>query len=489
MVGPCRQRITNRAIPGPADEPRTRGQKRDSVLQMCAPGGAPRPAGRGALGGRPMAHRLRDGPWMSALESSPRVTAAPWTCPFCPLLCDTFSVDTTAPAWTLAGSDCGRANAALARFGNGAVSVPPQIDGVACEFSAAIDAAARLLVSSRQPLFGGLGTDVAGARALYALACRHGAICDAAGGAALWHGLHALQDRGTYTTTLAEVRQHADLIVCLGGSPTERYPEWLRRCGVGRPDGAAVVVVRPTSSADAGPLDSGMELVTAGGDLFDAVALLAAHVAGRAVGDASDPLALLAARLRSARYAVFVHEAAKLPRQGSLVVEAINRIVATLNQRTRAAALPLGGADGASTVNAVFTWLSGLPLRTRAAPAGLEHEPLRFDAQRLLADGSVDALLWIASYGTEPPPPDVALPRVVIGHPVFAAAARRASTVFIPVATPGIGCSGHLFRTDGSVLMPLRAVHADGLPTVAHVVSRLAEAMAAIDAVAAGSPA
>jgi len=151
--------------------------------------------------------------------------------------------------------------------------------------------------------------------------------------------------------------------------------------------------------------------------------------------------------------------------------------VATLNQRTRAAALPLGGDDGASTVAAVFTWMSGLPLRTRAAPAGLEHEPLRFDAQRLLADHAVDALLWIASFGTEPAPPTVDVPRVVLGHPGFAAAARGRATVFIRVSTPGIGSPGHLFRTDGSVLMPLRALHDDALPTVADVLKRLTQAL------------
>jgi formylmethanofuran dehydrogenase subunit B len=139
--------------------------------------------------------------------------------------------------------------------------------------------------------------------------------------------------------------------------------------------------------------------------------------------------------------------------------------------------LPLGGSDGASTVNAVFTWLSGLPLRTRAAPSGLEHEPLRFDATRLLADRAVDALLWIASFGTEPAPPIVDLPRIVLGHPSFAAAVQGSATVFIPVATPGIGSAGHLFRTDGSVLMPLRALRDDGLPTVAEVLRRLTQAL------------
>ena len=411
---------------------------------------------------------------MSALESSSGRSAAPWTCPFCPLLCDSFGVRAEANAWSLIGSDCARASAGLARFSPAATpAASPQIDGADCPPEAAIAAAARLLTASRQPLFGGLGTDAAGARALYPLACRTGAICDAAGGEALTQSLRALQDRGGFTTTLAEVRARADLIVCIGSLPTERYPEFLRRCGIGESDAAEVVILLPAASPLAGPLAAGIEVVRFDGDLFDAAAMLAACVAGRAVGDAAGALAALADRLHAARYAVLACETAQWPAHGALIIEAINRTVATLNQRTRAAALPLGGGDGASTVNAVFTWLSGLPLRTRAAPLGLEHEPLRFGADRLLADRAVDALLWIASFGTEPAPPAVDLPRIVLGHPSLAAAVRGGGTVFIPVATPGIGSAGHLFRTDGSVLMPLRALRDDGLPTVAEVLRRI----------------
>lgn len=418
---------------------------------------------------------------MSALESSSRGAAAsPWTCPFCPLLCDSFSVDIDADGFALAGSECSRARSGLSRFGLGRGSAPPQIDGVACDLAAAIAAAARMLAASRQPLFGGLGTDVAGARALYPLACHTGAICDPAGGAALLHGLRALQDRGAFTTTLAEVRSRADLIVCIGSLPIERYPEFLRRCGVGEGGAARIVVLQPASAAPAssgGAAVEGVEVVRFDGDLFDAMAMLAACVAGRAVGDAAGALGPFAARLHAARYAVFAYEAAQLPAQGALIIEALNRIVSSLNQRTRAAALPLGGGDGASTVNAVFTWLSGLPLRSRAGPSGLEHEPLRFDATRLLAERAVDALLWIASFGTEPAPPSVDLPRIVLGHPSFATAVQGSGSVFIPVSTPGIGSAGHLFRTDGSVLMPLRALHDDGLPTVADVLRRLTQAL------------
>ena len=420
---------------------------------------------------------------MSALESSSGpAAAAPWTCPFCPLLCDSFSVDAEAGGLALIGSECGRARSGLSRFGpTAARAAQPQIDGVACELEAAIAAAARALAASRQPLFGGLGTDVAGARALYPLACRTGAICDPAGGAALLHGLRALQDRGAFTTTLAEVHSRADLIVCIGSLPSERYPEFLRRCGIGEGGAAQLVLLQPASPSSVSSADAaveGVEIVRFDGDLFDAVAMLATCVAGRAVSsDAAGALGAFAARLHTSRYAVFAYDAAQLPAQGALIIEALNRVVSTLNQRTRAAMLPLGGSDGASTVNAVFTWLSGLPLRTRAGPSGLEHEPLRFDAACLLADRAVDALLWIASFGTEPAPPSVNLPRIVLGHPSLAAAVQGNATVFIPVSTPGIGSAGHLFRTDGSVLMPLRALRDDGLPTVADVLRRLTQAL------------
>ena len=422
--------------------------------------------------------------------SAPGTGAPPWTCPFCPLLCDNFSVDVGAAdsPLTLAGGDCGRAQQALARFRATPSSAQPQINGQAVDINTAIGAAAALLANSRQPLFGGLGADVAGARALYRLACETGAICDAAGGTALMHGLRALQDRGAFTTTLAEVRNRADLVVCMTGAPTQRQPEFYRRCGVGevRADGSTlarhVVVFGDLAAGTVSALPTSAPSVTSEalhgqGDLFTTVSVLAALVAGRAVRNPPAQLLALAARLLAARYAVIVWEGAALPAQGALVVEAINTIVGTLNQSTRAATLPLGGGDGAGTVNQVFAWLGGLPLRSRLGLAGLEHEPLRFDAARLLADGAVDALLWVASFGTEPAPPAANLPRIVVAHPDTALPATQCETVFIPVATPGIGSPGQLFRTDGVVLMPLSAMVPAQLPTVAEVVSRLIRAV------------
>jgi formylmethanofuran dehydrogenase subunit B len=368
-----------------------------------------------------------------------------WTCPFCPLLCDGFDVaPQPAGGLQLAGSDCARAQAALARFAP-AGSAAPQIAGQPVALDMAIAEAARRLAASRQPLFGGLGTDVAGARALYALACACGAICDAAAGRPLMQSTRALQDRGGFATSLAEVRSRADLVLCLGGPPMARYPEFAARTGLAADD-PRWLVLGAGQSAD---------------DWFAPVAHLAALVEGRAVAGAAPALQAAAQRLQAARYAVVVVETAALGEHGALLIEMLQRVVATLNRSTRAAMLSLGGADGASTVNGVFTWLSGLPLRTRLGPQGLEHDPVAFDATTLLADGAVDLLLWLASFGTEPPPPAGPQPRIVIGHPSLAA---LPADVFIPVATPGIGHDGHLFRTDGVVMMPLHAVQPTTLP-------------------------
>ena len=119
-------------------------------------------------------------------ETLPENPAEPtrWTCPFCLLLCDNLRVRAGA-SFELAEGECAGARGGLARFSGTPSAAMPQVDGRPCELDEALAAAARILAASGQPLFGGLGTDVAGARAVYRLACATGAICDPADGRAL----------------------------------------------------------------------------------------------------------------------------------------------------------------------------------------------------------------------------------------------------------------------------------------------------------------
>lgn len=433
---------------------------------------------------------------MTDAASPSDAAPAPWTCPFCPLLCDDLGLRASGPGGALdvTGGECALARASVARCGAQTGLATPRVDGQACDLDAAVAAAARVLAASHQPLFTGLGTDVTGARALYRLACDTGAICDAGQGPALMHGLRLLQDHGGYATTLAEVRTRADLVVFIGGLQRDRAPRLWQRCGLGDeavPDRLVVLLGGPDDDlAVLGGLPhTRAEALPLHGDLFDTLGLLATLVAGRALPEPAQgapvwaPWVGLAQRLRASRYAVFVGATGALPEHGALVMEVLQRMVADLNRHTRAAALWVGGGGGASTANQVFTWLSGLPLRSRAAPGGLEHEPWRFDATRLLADGAVDTLLWVSSLDPTARPPATVLPRVLIGLPDAAPATPAGGDeVFIPVATPGIDEAGHLFRTDGIVVKPLFAVRSTGLPSVAEVVGRIAAAVGEIKA-------
>jgi formylmethanofuran dehydrogenase subunit B len=419
------------------------------------------------------------------------VAAAPsvaWTCPFCALLCDEFGLEADAARPVLHGSGCPRALAALDAHAR-VPSAAPRVDGVESAWDDALTVAAQRLAAWRQPLFAGLGTDIAGARAAYRLAQRNGAICDTAGGAALMHGLRALQDRGQYTATFAEVRTRADVIVCVGTPGIERHPEFFRRIGLDTPQSPCRSLVFLDAAAPSGvSVHPPVEVTTGTGDLAGDLQQLAALVGRQHVREPAPALQALADRLLGARYAVVVWEPGTLPPHGALIAEALQRLVASLNRRTRAATLALGGDDGAASVNQVFAWLSGLPVRTRNGPAGLEHDPLRFDARRLLEDRSVDGLVWISSFDPRrgPPAEAAALPRIVLAPPAAmqaqeAAANGPASEVFLPVATPGLNAAGHLFRTDGIVVVPLEAARDDGLRSVADV-------LAAIDARIAASP-
>lgn len=412
----------------------------------------------------------------------------PWTCPFCALLCDRFGV-AQGETLTPAGTRCPRAARALAQFGGAPSAATPALNGQPVDAQTALDTAAQWLARARQPLFGGMATDVAGARALYRLANACGAIVDHAHGRALMHGLTAMQDRGASTTTLAEIRNRADLIVCIGSSPSARYPEFFARCAVGGETGgvgpAQRTVVFLGCDADAALAQrAGVDTlaVPLQGDLYDTVATLNALLAGKSLRASANPaLTALVEHMLAADYTAIVWIPADLPgAHATLLVEGFDRLLKTLNRMRRAGGLALGGDDGGASVNQTLTWLSGLPLRTGVHRSGLEHAPQRYDTARLLADQGADALVWVASFGADLPPPHTTLPTIVLGHPGLAAACadREGPSVFVPVSTPGIGSPGHLFRADGGVVLPLTPVYEDTLPTVAAFAAQLGARLA-----------
>ena len=288
-----------------------------------------------------------------------------WTCPFCPLLCDDISIDLRGDQSLAAlNTDCPRLARSIARYGSADAACKPAIDGATTDHASALARAGEILSRARRPLFGGLATDVAGARALYELAARCGAVLDHLHGDTLAAATLALQDRGAFFTTLSEVRSRADLVIVFGCTPSQRYPRFYERAlgGIDRAVSVSFVACPVDPAANALP-NASVDSILADADPFDVLALWSAHLEGRAIDERA--LSALADRVAAARYTVFVYEPAALPQpHAALLIEALNRIVKAVNRTTRAGGLALSGDDGALTVNQAVTWLSGFPLRT-----------------------------------------------------------------------------------------------------------------------------
>jgi formylmethanofuran dehydrogenase subunit B len=410
-------------------------------------------------------------------------------CPFCAMACDDLTVaQDRVGQIRVTGNGCARSRTL---FALPALPAHCFIKGRAVPLDAALDAAAALLRNAAFPAVGGLAADTEGISAALELAERLGAVVDHAASDSLFHGLRALQVTGAMTATFGEVRNRADLFVLFGTEFNRHAPRLFDRLvrpptalfrDAGAPRG---FLIGPGD----GPAPEGFERLTA--DLRHAPAIAAAlsqMVAGdRPHGDgvggiAIEDLARVATALREARFGVVGWVAATLdPAAGDVAVEAFNRLVVTANAATRCAGLSLGGKGNALGANYVCAWQYGVPLRSRLGAGPPEHDPLRYRLKSLLAEGGVDALLWLSALnGAEVP--DTRTPMVVLARP--GQPLPHDPEVLIPVAVPGLDHAGSIHRGDGVVALPLRRLRppkpsAATLPTAAAVMNALLDRLPA----------
>ena len=284
-------------------------------------------------------------------------------CPFCGLVCDDLALEPQ----RVDTRGCAKSAAGFARRPR---SVEHRIAGRAVPLDEAAAAAAELLGAARLPLVSGLAADLAGIRALIALADRLGAVIDRWQSAAQQANLGLLQRAGGLTATFGEIANRADVVLLIGGDPTARQPRFFERllrnrAALYRTAPPHVAFVGPAAAA---PADAAVsERVTVSQEaLLDAVGALAASGEGAKIAAAATlPLAALRAladRLAAARYGVLVWDIAAFPaaaRGPALAI--LLRLMRHLNRRTRCVGLPLGGEDNAQGAATAMLWQAGWP--------------------------------------------------------------------------------------------------------------------------------
>jgi formylmethanofuran dehydrogenase subunit B len=359
------------------------------------------------------------------------------------------------------------------------IAAPASIDGAPASLDDAAAAAARLLAQSAQPLIAGLGADIEGARAAIALAERVGGVIEHMHSAALLRDLDSMRETGVMLVTPGEARVRADVVLLVADGLTETWPDLLERLlePPARPEGAEVkrriVWLAPQADATIPGFDGDIEIFAArlGATLAANLAALRARVKGRPVaqaGIATPALDALAATVRAARFGVAVWTAGSL---GSLEIEMIHGLVRDLNQTTRFSTLPLAAPDNGAGVLAACGWMTGFPVRTGFGAGAPLHDPWRFDAERLVASGESDCVLWISAFGSAPPA--WLSPVNVIALCERTAKFVREPNVRIAVGRPGVDHDAVMHASDSGTLVAVKASQRSAAPSVAEALERI----------------
>ena len=431
------------------------------------------------------------------------------TCPACGLLCDDVLVENNNNKIKVLKNGCAKS---VSFFEQPIIDISAQINGKPATLQQAIAHAAKLLKASQQPLFAGLSTDVQGFRAIYNLCQRanrtHQSNIQHMNAQSMARNLKVLQSTGWQTTTLTEVKNRADVIVCFGDIKQHNPRFFERFVDI---DGMFVKAKQREiifigencdrnihSKAEISPKASPPSLLACRADALPEITLvLRALVAGKQLkatevaGVKISDLQALADKLKNAKYAVLAWVAKDLDYpHAELTIQNITEIVAILNQKTRAAGLPLGGSDGDTTANNANTWLSGLALNNDAIECDLVVWVNSFSPDALISKQPSETDKPLIIIGNAAPLPRFRAPSPAYGRGLLSEAelnpsplnergvedrgdAPQTPDVFIPVATPGLDCSGTLFRLDSAVILPLKKVRENDLPTLNAVASQI----------------
>jgi formylmethanofuran dehydrogenase subunit B len=368
----------------------------------------------------------------------------------------------------------------------------PRVGGQTVSLESATARAAELLRNTNFPLFAGCASDVNGMRSLLSLADRCGAVVDNSGFNNARRNLLALQDSGWMNTTLAEIKNRCDVLLIIGTDLESFAPRFFERylwnaeaMFVNDTDSREIICLGKIPSGQASTSPSGRKatvLPCNDADLPEVCSALYALLKKRhltaqtVVGIAIDELQSIVNKLKAAKYGVICWGAAALAYdQAELTVQTVCDIVKEINEQgTRCSGFPLGGKEGDQTANQVCGWITGYPARTSFARGFPEYDPFLYESQTLIQNGEADALLWLQSFNTTPPP-ETTLPTIVLGRSgmIF----NREPDVFIPIGTPGIDHSGHAYRLDNVVAIRLKKIRDSGLPSAAKVLSDIEQLM------------
>lgn len=408
------------------------------------------------------------------------------SCPFCGILCDDLVIQNDKNHLKVLKNGCSKSKALIQKE---ITKASAQLKGKNVSLDEAIDRASTILKKSHAPLFAGLGTDVLGMRKVMELADKTGAILDHMHGDGLIRNTLVLQDLGWLTTTMAEIKNRADLVI-FAGTDAINFPRFYERViwneksmFMKKNEERHIVYIGNNLNSKPGISPSGKrpthlkckteeigEVISSLHALASEATLDVKEVAGIKI----KTLQALAEKMKATKYGVIVWAPSELDiPHAELTIQNFCETVKYLTRFTRFAGFSLGGNDGGMSAMSVSAWQSGYPLRVNFNKGYPDYDAHRYSTKNVLKNKEVDALLWVSSFESEKTPPQASIPAIVLGNPGYKLGFRP--DVFIPVSTPGIDHAGQIIRTDSVVSLPLKQLRHSPYESVHSILKQIAD--------------
>lgn len=416
------------------------------------------------------------------------VTISDVACTVCGCVCDDLEIQVAGGRIFPLRGACRLAEPWFLELNN---SRPPEaaIDGRVESVEAAVARSVEILRSSRNPLVFGLSrSSTEGQRAAVELAERLRGNIDTT--ASVCHGpsIMAIQHVGESTCSLGEIRNRADLVIFWGANPAESHPRHLERYSGdasgwllprGRRDRKVVVIdAKPTATSALADLfvqverGRDFELIWALRQILRGDESSLPNMAGLLLPE----IRRLAESMTACRYGV-VFFGLGLAQQGlgHLNVEALLRLVAELNDRTRFTARRLRIPGDVTGADSVLCWQTGYPFAVNFARGYPRYNPGEFTANHLLERGEVDACLFVGSESTSLFSPAAQLhlkqiPTITLDYPHLPPLFEP--TVRFTTAVYGVHQTGTAYRMD-EIPVPLRKLVDSEYPSDERILQRI----------------
>ena len=382
------------------------------------------------------------------------------SCPFCGNVCDDISFDGEVEREKL----CPLGESKLTREKR---RIPyPMVEGEKVSYEEAIEKAVEILLNAKRPLLYGWASTVNEAIRLgVILAEKVGGVYDTTSSVCHGPSILATIEEGLPGGTLGQAKNRADIVVFWGCNPAEAHPRHPSRYSVmvkgflveGRRLRKTVVVdVRKTATA---LLSSKFYMIKPNSDFVVLTALRSIingndnAVPNEVGGLSKSQLREFAELLLSARYGViFFGMGATHTRGQDRNVEALIKLVQTLNRHTRYILQPMRGHFNVTGADAVACWEAGYGYAIDFSRGYPRFNPTEFSAVQLLRRRDCDAMLVVGSDPVAHFPFDVVrnmakIPVIQI-DPHYNLTTKVANVV-LPSAISGIEAEGTVYRMDG----------------------------------------